>query len=135
VVKLRLKRFGRRNRPFYRLNAIDQRTARDGRVIEELGFYDPIEKDAEKAVRINGERVNHWLSVGAQPSETVARLLSQNGFEVELPKRVTKPSKAELAAKEAEAAAAKEAAEKAAAEAASESAEAESEAEEEKAAE
>jgi len=117
VVKLRLKRFGRRNRPFYRLNATDQRNARDGRVIEQLGFYDPIEKDAEKAFKVDDDRVKHWLSVGAQPSETVARLLVKNGFEIALPERVTKPSKAELAAKEAEEAAAKEAAEKAAAEA------------------
>jgi len=100
-------------------------------VIEQLGFYDPIEKDAEKAFRIDNDRVNHWLSVGAQPSETVARLLAKNGFEVAVPERVTKPSKAELAAKEAEEAAKKEAAEKAAAEAEAEAAEGEEPATEE----
>ena len=81
MVKLRLKRFGRRHRPFYRLNAIDQRTPRDGRAIEELGFYDPIEPDDAKQVQVNTQRVKYWLSVGAQPSETVARLLKRVGLD------------------------------------------------------
>lgn len=80
MVKLRLKRFGRRNRPFYRLNAIDQRAPRDGRSIEELGWYNPIEKDAAKQYSLNQERIEYWLSVGAQPSETVADLLRKAGF-------------------------------------------------------
>ena len=75
MVRLRLKRFGRRNRPFYRVCAMDQRSARDGRPIEELGFYDPIEQDDAKAVKLNLERVKYWLSVGAQPTGTVRTLI------------------------------------------------------------
>jgi small subunit ribosomal protein S16 len=78
-VKIRLKRFGRRNRASYRINAIDSRTARDGRVIEELGFYDPVSKDPEKQFKLNKERVEYWLSVGAQPSDTVRTLLVKAG--------------------------------------------------------
>ena len=80
-VKLRLKRFGRRHRPFYRINAIDCRCARDGRSIEELGYYDPIEADESKALRVNTDRVKYWLSVGAQPSETVGSLLKKVGID------------------------------------------------------
>ena len=79
MVKLRLKRFGRRNRPFYRLNAMDIRTPRDGAPIEELGMFDPLEKDIAKAVRVDAERVKYWLSVGAQPSQTVRDLLAKAG--------------------------------------------------------
>jgi small subunit ribosomal protein S16 len=80
VVRLRLQRLGRRNRPFYRLNAIDQRTRRDGRVIENLGFYDPLAPDQTKQIQIDGERVKYWISVGAQPSETVRDMLAKRGF-------------------------------------------------------
>jgi small subunit ribosomal protein S16 len=75
AVKIRLKRFGRKNRAFWRINAVDSRSPRDGKVIEELGYYDPITKDASKRVVVNKARVEHWLKVGAQPSETVAVLL------------------------------------------------------------
>jgi small subunit ribosomal protein S16 len=81
AVKLRLKRFGRTNRPFYRLNAVDSRSPRDGRVIEELGHYDPIEKDQSKALVIKLDRCKHWLDVGAIPSETVSSLLKKSGLE------------------------------------------------------
>ena len=74
MVVLRLKRMGRRHRPFYRINAMDKRAPRDGRVIEQLGWYDPVAKD-DKQLSINIERVDYWLSVGAQPSKTVASLL------------------------------------------------------------
>lgn len=82
MVKLRLKRFGRRHRPFYRLSAMDIRTPRDGMPIEELGTYDPIEKDAAKALKLNTDRVKYWLGVGAQPSDTTVTLLKQAGIEV-----------------------------------------------------
>lgn len=82
AVKLRLKRTGRRHRPFYRLNAIDSRAPRDGKVIEELGYYDPIEKDQAKQVRLKRERIEHWLSRGAQPSDTVRSLLKRSGIAV-----------------------------------------------------
>jgi len=83
AVKLRLKRTGRRNLPCYRLNAIDSRTPRDGRVIEELGTYDPLQKEPEKQISFKRERIEYWLSVGAQPSETVANLLERAGIAVE----------------------------------------------------
>jgi len=89
AVKLRLKRLGRKNHPFYRLNAIDSRSPRDGRVIEELGHYDPLLKDKAKQFVAKLERCQYWLSVGATPSETVSSLLKKAGVEhksLKLPK-------------------------------------------------
>ena len=80
AVKLRLKRTGRRHLPYYRLNAIDSRSPRDGRAIEELGLYDPLQKDPDKQINFKRERIEYWLSVGAQPSETVANLLETAGI-------------------------------------------------------
>src|SRR5215203_5818550 len=80
-VKLRLKRMGRSNAAFYRLNAIDSRSPRDGRVIEELGYYDPRNKDKEKQFVAKIDRCQYWLSVGAVPSETVSSLLKKRGVE------------------------------------------------------
>ena len=77
MVKIRLKRFGRKNHAFWRINAVDIRSPRDGKVIEELGFYDPITKDAAKQVYVNKTRVEHWLAKGAQPSDTVRQLLKR----------------------------------------------------------
>ena len=82
AVKLRLKRFGRRNRSFFRLGAMDTRSPRDGRVIEQLGWYDPRAKQPDKQLSLNRERIEHWLGLGAQPSETVAELLRKNGISV-----------------------------------------------------
>jgi len=79
---LRLKRFGRRNRAFYRINASDVRSSRDGRVIEELGFYDPQAKNADQQLKVDRERAEYWLSVGAKPSETVKKLLEKAGVAV-----------------------------------------------------
>src|ERR1700754_1176112 len=81
AVKLRLKRVGRTNGSFYRLNAIDSRSPRDGRVIEELGYYDPQNKDAAKQFVAKIDRCKHWLEVGAVPSETVSTLLKRSGVE------------------------------------------------------
>ena len=81
MVKLRLKRFGRRHAPFYRLGAIDSRSPRDGRVIEELGWYDPIAKDETKQLSLKADRCRYWLSVGAQPSRTAATLLTRIGVD------------------------------------------------------
>jgi len=75
VVKLRLKRFGRKNHAFWRINAVDHRSPRDGKVIEELGFYDPVNADATKQIVVNKARVEYWLKKGAQPSDTVRQLL------------------------------------------------------------
>lgn len=82
AVKLRLKRMGRTHRPFYRVNAIDSRNPRDGRVLEELGTYDPVNKDKAAQVQLNKERIEYWLGVGAIPSETVRNLLKRNGIAV-----------------------------------------------------
>ena len=81
AVKLRLKRFGRRNRSFFRLNAVDSRSPRDGRVIEQLGSYDPHEKDQQSQFKADLERCRYWLDQGAIPSETVSSLLKRNGLE------------------------------------------------------
>lgn len=81
-VRLRLKRFGRRHRPCFRLTAMDGRQTRDGRAIEELGSYSPIATDPAKQFECNKERVEYWLSVGAQPSDTVRALLKKHGIAV-----------------------------------------------------
>ena len=82
-LKLRLMRMWRRHKPFFRLNAIDARNPRDGKIIEKLGYYDPIEKNAEKQLVLNKERIEYWLGVGAVPSETVAELIAKIGIESE----------------------------------------------------
>ncbi len=79
AVKLRLKKFGRKHRSFFRLAAMDIRSPRDGRVIEELGWYDPTADDDRK-VGLKRDRIEHWLSVGAKPSDTVRRLLTRQGI-------------------------------------------------------
>ncbi len=80
AVKLKLKRMGRQHVPFYRLAAMDSRTRRDGRVLEELGFYDPENRDTARQIKLNADRIQHWLSVGAQPTETVRNLLKRQGI-------------------------------------------------------
>lgn len=82
AVRLRLKRMGRRHRSLYRLAAMESRRPRDGRVLEELGTYDPQNKDAQAQVKLDAERVRHWLSLGAMPTETVATLLKKQGIAV-----------------------------------------------------
>lgn len=81
MVRIRLKRFGRPHRPFYRIAAMDQRSARDSKTIEELGTFNPVELDKSKQIEINAERASYWLSVGAQPTETVASLFKRAGIE------------------------------------------------------
>lgn len=72
-VRLRLQRHGATKRPFYRVVAADQRARRDGRFIENLGTYDPLHEPP--VIRLNGERIDYWLNVGAQPSDTVRSLI------------------------------------------------------------
>jgi len=79
-VKLRMMRMGRQNRPFFRINAVESRTPRDGRVLEKIGHYDPIEKDPAKQIVLNKERVQHWLDKGAVPSDTVSQILLRQGI-------------------------------------------------------
>lgn len=80
AVKLRFKRMGRTHRSFFRLTAIDERRQRDGRVLEELGHYDPNNKNKDQQVKLNAERIEYWLSVGAQTSETVQTILKKHGI-------------------------------------------------------
>ncbi|MCC6237637.1 MAG: 30S ribosomal protein S16 [Dehalococcoidia bacterium] len=135
MLRIRLRRTGKIHQPSYRVVVADQRAKRDGDFVEILGHYNP--RSHPKVFEVNQERVKHWLSVGAQPSDTVHRLFADHGVEIGAPaKRVTKPSKAEreaAAAAEAarqaaiaEAAAAAAAAEAAAAAAAAEAAAAQS---------
>ena len=77
AVRLRLKRMGRRHQSFFRLSAMDSRSPRDGRVIEELGWYDPNAKEQDQQTSLNRERIEYWLRVGAQPSETVRDMLKK----------------------------------------------------------
>ncbi|MBK9119873.1 MAG: 30S ribosomal protein S16 [Phycisphaerales bacterium] len=80
AVKLRLKRLGRVHRSIYRISAMESRNPRDGRVLEDLGTYDPANKDQSAQLSVNAERVRYWLSVGARPTETVASLLKKQGI-------------------------------------------------------
>lgn len=75
MVKIRLARAGAKKRPFYHVVVADVRSSRDGRFIERVGFYDPIGRGGEEAVRLDMARVEHWLSAGAQASERVASLI------------------------------------------------------------
>jgi small subunit ribosomal protein S16 len=87
MVVIRLKRMGRTRRPFYRVCAMDQRSPVGGRAIEELGWFDPIApQDKQTSLRI--DRIDYWLSVGAQPSRTVASLLRKAGCDPKPGKRL-----------------------------------------------
>lgn len=79
AVRLRMKRMGRRHRPFYRICVMDARTPRDGREIEVVGTYDPMVRDFDARVQLKLDRVAYWLSVGAQPTEKVKVLLKKYG--------------------------------------------------------
>ena len=70
---------GRRHRPFFRINAIDSRAPRDGRILEKLGHYDPILKDTDKQIVLDLERVKFWLDKGAVPSDSVSEILLRLG--------------------------------------------------------
>ncbi|MFT2111535.1 30S ribosomal protein S16 [Marinomonas sp. 2405UD68-3] len=75
MVTIRLSRGGSKKRPFYHLNVADSRCARDGRYIERLGFFNPVARGQEERLRIDLDRVNHWVSQGAQLSDRVAKLV------------------------------------------------------------
>ena len=80
AVKIRLKKMGRKNRPFYRVVAADARSKRSGKEIEVLGHYDPLVAEKDKQVVLNRDRVQYWLGVGAQPTETVACMIRRAGI-------------------------------------------------------
>ena len=74
--KIRLKRFGSKKRPFYRIVVMDRHAPRDGKALEEVGLYHPIEVE-ENQLQLNEERIREWLNKGATPSDTVKRLLNK----------------------------------------------------------
>jgi len=119
AMKIRLARGGSKKRPFYRIVAADSRMPRDGRFIEKLGTYNPLlAKDSEERVKMDVDRVKHWLGEGAQPTDRVARFLEAAGV-LEKKERANMqkgtPGKAAQERAEAKAAKAAEAAEAAAA--------------------
>ena len=77
MVKIRLKRIGAKKTPFYRVVVADSRYPRNGRFIEEIGYYDPMKNPAE--IKLDNEKVEKWLKNGAQPTETVKSLIAKNG--------------------------------------------------------
>jgi len=77
-VKIRLRRMGAKKAPFYRLVVADSRSPRDGKFIEEIGYYNPITEPAE--IKIDAEKAKKWLANGAQPSDTVRSLLKKSGI-------------------------------------------------------
>jgi small subunit ribosomal protein S16 len=80
-VRIRLKRFGTKRRPYYRIVVTDSRSPRDGRTLEEVGFYHPIEI-AEKQLSVKEDRIREWLGKGARPSDTVRKLLNNINFRI-----------------------------------------------------
>lgn len=78
AVKMRLKRMGQKKAPFYRIVVADSRSPRDGKFIEQIGYYDPTKTPTD--LKINEELANKWLGNGAQPSDTVKRLLKNAGI-------------------------------------------------------
>ncbi len=77
--RIRLKRFGAKARPYYRIVVMDSRTPRDGKALEEVGLYHPIEV-ADKQLVLKEDRIRDWIEKGARPSETVRKLLNRNNF-------------------------------------------------------
>jgi small subunit ribosomal protein S16 len=124
AVAIRLSRGGSKKRPYYRIVVADSRNARDGRFIEKVGTYNPLlAKDSPERVKLDADRISHWLSVGAQPSDRVLRFLDAAGLR-ERPAR-NNPKKAEPGEKAKERAEARAAREAEAAEAAAAPTEAE----------
>ena len=78
MVKMRLRRMGAKKAPFYRVIVADSRSPRDGRFIEEIGYYNPLTEPAE--IKIDAEKAKKWIANGAQPTETVKSLLKKSGI-------------------------------------------------------
>ncbi len=79
MVKLRLQRFGAAKKPFYRIVAADALAKRDGRFLEIVGTYNPVAKEGTEAVKLDEEKILKWLSVGAQPTDTVKNIFKKAG--------------------------------------------------------
>ncbi len=77
MVVIRLSRGGAKSRPFYNIVVADKRSRRDGNFIERIGFYNPVAKGGEEPLRLVQDRLNYWIGVGAQPSDTAARLIKK----------------------------------------------------------
>ncbi|MDH3640917.1 MAG: 30S ribosomal protein S16 [Gammaproteobacteria bacterium] len=77
MVTIRLARHGSKKNPFYHITVADRTSSRDGRFVERVGFFNPVAKGAAEELRVDLERVDYWLSVGAQPSERVQKLILQ----------------------------------------------------------
>ena len=93
-VKIRMSRGGAKKRPFYRIVVTDSRNPRDGRFLEKVGTYNPmLAKDSPDRVKLDQDRITHWLSVGAKPSDRVARFLGEAGM-IPMPARRNNPQKA-----------------------------------------
>ena len=96
-VKIRMKKMGRPHRPFFRVCAMDIRAPRDGKVIEELGYYDPMVRDVDARAVLKGDRITYWLSVGAQTSDkckVLIRKYGENGTHLEAQKSALEKLKA-----------------------------------------
>ena len=95
AVRIRMKRLGRHHRPFYRISVMDVQKPRNGKSIEDVGYYDPMVKDKSKRVKLDMERIDYWISVGAKPSDKVAVLIKKvkaNKFgEAKAPPPMTPP--------------------------------------------
>ncbi len=78
MVTIRLSRGGAKKKPFYQMVVADSRRARDGRFIENVGFFNPMAKGQEERLRINMERIEYWIGTGAQPSDRVSSLIKEN---------------------------------------------------------
>ena len=79
AVRIRMKKMGRKHRPFFRICAVDSRNPRDGRVLEELGTYDPMISESDARTLLKADRIEYWLGVGAQPSDKVRTLIKKYG--------------------------------------------------------
>lgn len=127
ALKIRMSRGGRKGAPFYRIVVADSRAPRDGDFIERVGSYDPrLSQDNENRIVLNAERIQHWLGVGAQPSERIAQMLGKAGI-IAAPAQPNRPNKSAPKAKAQERIREQQAAEEAKREAA-EAAKAEAEA-------
>lgn len=102
AVRLRLKRTGRKNRVFFRLGAFDTKMRRDGRSIEELGWYDPLVEAEDKRCSLKRERISYWLAQGALPSPTVENMLLSQGIDVPTSGRKRAATPEERAARDEE---------------------------------
>lgn len=80
MVRIRMQRSGRKNRPFYRIQVVDSRVRRDGLGVEQLGWYDPVNRDEAKQLKLNEERTKYWISKGAQPSDTLRDIFAKKNL-------------------------------------------------------